>query len=86
MKGRQRDQYLLSDSFNPFLKSCATAPHIVSVGLAFGVCGGVDVLTTPSIKAKCLIKAPSTFRPLSECSAQGTPKAATKCDISFLTT
>ena len=84
--GRHWDQYLLSDSFSAFLNNIDTAPHIVSVGLALGVWGGVEVLRTPSMRARCLIKLPSTFLPLSEWRAQGSPKAAMKWLISFLTT
>ena len=47
---------LLSDSFRAFLNNIETAPHSASVGLAFGVYGGVDVLRTASINARCLIK------------------------------
>ena len=51
---------------------------MVSVGLALGVCGGVDVFMTPNIKAKWRMRLPSIFRPLSECNAHGSPKAETK--------
>ncbi len=60
-----------------FLISIAIAPHMVSVGFALGVYGGVEVLRTPNINARCLIRLPSIFLPLSECSAQGKPNAAT---------